>query len=143
MDFREPARVDFPWRHLQAASENHIGQPATARGVRAPGRVLIPGPREPMHGYFWLGPKPTEGRERCGGKSRPATRECRHGVRNFLGFIGNRCLAEAAGRALPQASVRASSSSPCPSASLAPPPPQAPPDYYLRGGLWLTGNWGC
>lgn len=60
MDFREPARVDFPCRHLQAASENHIGQPATARGVRAPGLVLIPGPREPM-GIFGLAQSPQRG----------------------------------------------------------------------------------
>lgn len=35
-------------------------------------------------GDFGLGPEPSEGRGRCGGKNKAATRECRSGVRNFL-----------------------------------------------------------
>lgn len=62
-------------------------------------------------------------------------------VRNFLSFIGNRCLAEVEGWG-PVSGQRAWQlllpyllTSP-----LVLPTPQTPPDYYLRGVLWFKGS---
>ena len=52
--------MDFPHRHLYAASKDQHWQLATVRGIGAAGLVLLPGPREPV-GIFGLDQSPQRG----------------------------------------------------------------------------------
>ena len=74
--------------------------------------------------------------------SRAGRRACRSRVRNFLSFIGNRCLAAAAevkGGALLEASRLGCFPSPPPS-NFSLPPSHPRKHYYLRQGFWLKGS---
>lgn len=69
-------------------------------------------------------------------------------VRNFRGFIGNRCLAEVEGWAQQQENVLGSFFSPHPSASPLIPAPLCKDHRIVteRGmglALWSKGSWGC